>query len=193
MSFRTEVKLNISKSNLNNFLNWLNDNKFREIYKKRKVSSVYFDNLKFQTYWDSVEGLTPRKKIRLRYYDDDKKNLFIEKKISSVSGRFKTSNQSKNLEQELNGIFDKDYGICFPVVLVNYFRRYFLNDNVRITLDTDINFVDRRNGLKKNLEEIVAEIKYNSEKKFKIIESFNDFKAIRFSKYCKGIELLKIN
>lgn len=193
MSFRTEEKLNITYSNLNNFLTWLSFNNFKEIFKQRKVSSIYFDNQKLQSYWDSTEGLVPRKKIRLRYYDDDKQNFLIEKKISSITGRYKLSDKIKNLNQELNGIFDKNYGICFPKITVNYNRKYFLNKKIRITLDTDINFIDEKSGLKKNLNEIVAEVKFSFDNKYKIIEKFNEFKIIRFSKYCKGIELLQIN
>ena len=42
-------------------------------------------------YTDSIEGLTPRKKIRVRNYPTTQDaNLYLEIKISSVEGRFKT-------------------------------------------------------------------------------------------------------
>ena len=57
----------------------------------RKIESLYFENNKREMYSDSVEGLTPRKKIRVRNYPGTKdENLYLEIKISSVEGRFKT-------------------------------------------------------------------------------------------------------
>ena len=42
-------------------------------------------------YRDSVEGSVPRKKIRIRNYPNtDDKNYYLETKISSIEGRFKT-------------------------------------------------------------------------------------------------------
>ena len=42
-------------------------------------------------YNDSIEGLTPRKKIRVRNYPNTQDNkMYLEIKISSVEGRFKT-------------------------------------------------------------------------------------------------------
>ena len=44
-------------------------------------------------YIDSVEGTVPRKKIRVRNYPHDKNVfLYLEMKISSADGRYKTSN-----------------------------------------------------------------------------------------------------
>ena len=63
----------------------------KQIYEPRKIHSLYFDNLNYEMYSDSLEGLTPRKKIRVRNYPDTKdQNLYLEIKISSVEGRFKT-------------------------------------------------------------------------------------------------------
>ena len=42
-------------------------------------------------YTDSIEGLTPRKKIRVRNYPNSQDaKMYLEVKISSVDGRFKT-------------------------------------------------------------------------------------------------------
>ena len=69
-------------------------------------------------YSDSIEGLTPRKKIRVRNYPDtNDEKLYLEVKISSVEGRFKTREiLSKNKFNELKttGILDSQYGLCKP-------------------------------------------------------------------------------
>ena len=57
----------------------------------RKVKSIYFDNNLLELYKDSIEGSNPRKKIRIRNYPEHKNNYLLEKKISSIEGRYKTS------------------------------------------------------------------------------------------------------
>ena len=54
------------------------------------IESLYFENNKREMYSDSVEGLTPRKKIRVRNYPRTQDlKLYLETKISSVEGRYK--------------------------------------------------------------------------------------------------------
>ena len=64
------------------------------MYEPRKINSLYFDTLSLQSFSDSEEGTLPRKKIRVRWYNDFEK-LTIEKKISSVEGRYKQQNSLK--------------------------------------------------------------------------------------------------
>ena len=93
----------------------------KKIFKDREINSLYFDNFMFH---DSLEGLTPRKKIRVRNYPNDiTKKLSFEIKISSVEGRFKTNKliNEKYFENiKKNGIFDNKYGICKPILNVSY-------------------------------------------------------------------------
>ena len=60
---RIEFKIDIHKSKKNIFLNFLNINKVFKLYDDRLINSIYFDNDKFEIYNDSVEGISPRKKI----------------------------------------------------------------------------------------------------------------------------------
>ena len=107
---RIEYKIDINKSKKINFLNFLYDNKASTLYEKRLVNSIYFDNNDFEIYYDSVEGLSPRKKIRLRYYGEPNHNLedkkiFLEKKFTNYSGRSKISKEIRNYNDYLkNGI-----------------------------------------------------------------------------------------
>ena len=142
MSFRRELKLKIDQKNLRLFRDWLNQNNFIPLHKKRLVHSIYFDNLNMHMFFHSIEGLVPRKKIRIRNYDtenyDQSKN-FLEKKISSVENRFKISKSTSDTINLLKfGIFDKDYGICKPVVRVSYLREYFKYSNLRVTIDLSL-------------------------------------------------------
>ena len=90
MSFRKEIKSTINNSNIFNLRNWIFQNGGYELYPDRTVNSVYFDNKENLMYFQSIEGLVPRKKIRIRNYNDinildqiDKID-HLEYKISSV-------------------------------------------------------------------------------------------------------------
>ena len=143
MSYRIEEKLSIDKNNIVDFKSYLVEKSVEQIYKPRKIESLYFENHKYEMYNDSIEGLTPRKKIRVRNYPDtlDKKQ-YLEIKISSVEGRFKTRkiiDNNKFNYLKSNGIFDSQYGFCKPSVYVTYEREYFKINDVRISIDNNIN------------------------------------------------------
>ena len=53
--------------------NYLKSKSFDEIYSSRVVNSIYYDTEELDLYYDSVSGLEKRKKIRLRYYENNKK------------------------------------------------------------------------------------------------------------------------
>ena len=72
----------------------------------------------------SEEGLVPRKKLRIRRYPDSENEIyFLEKKINSAEGKFKTTqiiSHDEYLGFLQKGIFDKTYGICEPQLKVTY-------------------------------------------------------------------------
>ena len=92
MSFRIEEKLYIRSEHILDFKKFLTKSSAKQLYKPRAIKSLYFDNLNFDMYNDSIEGTVPRKKIRIREYpNSDDKNYYLEIKHSSVEGRFKTN------------------------------------------------------------------------------------------------------
>jgi hypothetical protein len=49
-------------------------------------------------YDDSIEGLAPRKKIRVRNYPEKSNDTFqLETKISSIEGRYKTAKKFQKI------------------------------------------------------------------------------------------------
>jgi len=87
MSFRSETKFRLSygdhyllKSNLLSL-------GMQQLYPSRIINSEYFDTDKLQMFLDSEEGVLPRKKIRVRWYHEKKKekignkNLICRRKI----------------------------------------------------------------------------------------------------------------
>lgn len=194
MSFRVEQKLYIKKENLFDFKSFLNKKSAKGIYEPRIIESLYFDNQNFDTYTDSIEGLTPRKKIRVRTYPNHSdERIYFEIKNSSVEGRFKKreviDNQGFTKVKE-QGIFDNQYGLCVPKMYVKYEREYLLLDNVRISIDTNITYKNYDTNFITKDDRIIAELKTSIKKNMD--ELTNDFplERIRFSKYCYGIEKL---
>ena len=195
---RIEYKVDIDKSKKISFLNFLLENKANTLYEKRLVNSIYFDNNDFEIYHDSVEGLSPRKKIRLRYYgkpnqDLKGKKIFLEKKFTSYLGRSKVSNKIYNYKDYLKkGIFDTRYGICYPKTSVSYLRSYYSIKDFRFTLDEDIKFFSYNPfdfpHNEYSTEEIIVEIKIQGTNKIDELKRQFPFSEIRFSKYCKSIE-----
>ena len=191
MSFRIEEKLLINKYQLSQFKEYLASKGAIKIFKTRKINNLYFDNYKFDMFNDSIEGCLPRKKIRLRNYEDERN--FLEIKISSTEGRYKTSNQinlSKTYNMKSSGLFDKDYGSCKPVLHVEYLRDYFKYDDVRVTIDSNIKYFTKYRkflGIDRNQ---IIELKASYFKDLNELMKDFPFPRSRFSKYTNGIERL---
>jgi SPX domain protein involved in polyphosphate accumulation len=197
MSFRIEHKIKICKSLLIDFKSWIIAKDAKKLYPDRVVNSIYYDNYEYQMYHDSIEGICPRKKIRIRNYPELKDDLYyLEEKTSSIEGRFKKTRNLGNLKGIYpKTIFDKYYGICDQIVEITYDREYWVIDKVRITLDTNINI---RNLKKKitdslSLNNIAVELKTSY--KYPLDKLANDFpfENIRFSKYCEAFDVLNIH
>ena len=197
MSFRIEEKINIHKNNSIFLKNWLSENNAKVLFPPRIISSIYFDNDNFEMYHNSIEGVLPRKKIRIRYYPENKDKIFyLEKKISTTEGRFKTKEKVKFSLKKINEkIYDNNYGECNSKLIVNYRREYYFLMNTRVTIDSNINFSQIFNNkiLKKKffLNKLAMELKNNiNYSKDKLLDDF-PFEVIRFSKYCEAIIALK--
>ena len=95
MSFRFEEKTLFHISDYLKLKTFIFNSSGVELYPKRKISSLYFDNHENNMYLDSEDGCLPRKKIRIRTYPENKNDsqYFFETKISSVEGRYKIVNK----------------------------------------------------------------------------------------------------
>ena len=143
---RIEQKLEISKSHYWDLLNWIKHNGGKTLYPQRIICSRYFDNKNMQMYFDTVEGLIPRKKIRIRTYGSNdfinsKNGYSLEIKMSSEHSRFKDTKPNINLDSLLkDGYFDNLYGVCSQLLDISYIREYFLVKNIRVTIDKEIKY-----------------------------------------------------
>ena len=86
MSYRKEKKFRLTLSDMQLLKSNLLSQGMNELYPMRKVNSCYFDTNEMQMFHDSDQGVLPRKKIRIRNYNDEK--IFTKEiKISSEEGR----------------------------------------------------------------------------------------------------------
>ena len=112
MSFRKEKKFKLSNSEISEVKKNFFKRGMTQLYTSRLINSIYFDNKELCLFKDSEEGVVPRKKIRIRWYDNDKK-FAKEVKISSLEGRYKYR-EPFNLTNLFNdftnlNIFDQQY------------------------------------------------------------------------------------
>jgi len=190
MSFRKEKKFRLTKFDYDCLKNKLLLQGMQPLFEKRKINSLYYDTELHSMYYDSEEGLLPRRKVRIRWYDDVSK-ASNEVKISSVEGRFKTSSfvdvASENaLPQSL---YDPYYGVVYPSLLVFYTREYFSFKSMRITFDSEIGYVNYRRSQKIPVKdsEYVMEVKVGIGMSDDYIERMLPFPVSRFSKYSRGL------
>ena len=160
-----------------------------EIFQERVIKSVYFDTKNLKCYSDSVEGNIPRKKIRVRSYDDFISDLTLEEKEVNTSGRFK---KAKKISSVPYKIIDNGYGILYPVIEIIYKRKYFSNKLIRLTLDYEVEYKSLNSGIVAKSDSLILESKLSDNILYN--EETNNFKIfglnnVSFSKYKEGINL----
>lgn len=192
MSFRKEKKYRLTISDIRLLKSLLINQGMQILYPKRKINTCYFDTKNLKMFFESEAGILPRKKIRLRWYDNDC-SINREKKITSSEGRFKTASNFylNNLDELKNlSFFENYYGKLYPNIIVRYQREYFRLNNLRITFDSEIVYEDIRNLTSKSSldKENVMEIKTSIFTSEEYIEKLINIQPSRFSKYCRGVE-----
>ena len=196
---RIEQKLEFEKGQYIDFLKWLKFNNAKVLYPERRICSRYLDNKNMQMYYDTVEGLVPRKKIRIRTYETDDflhsdSSYALEIKLTTEISRMKTIKKNINARNLLNnGYHDSIYGNCLEKIDISYIREYFVIQGIRVTIDKDIKYKQIKNN-----ESIfpfiiqdksyVLEIKTDINKDLTDLSNLFDFPRTKFSKYERAIE-----
>ena len=191
---RHEIKFIINKKEK---INFINKNHLNKIFPDRIVESIYFDTKDLQFFSLSEEGVTPRFKIRLRGYNNEKpSNLEIKKtknyhreKIILKNFQFNSFELHKTLKNMgINNIVDQK-------IRVKYLRSYYeLKDLGRITMDENIEFFNPSKEFRnpKKINKIILEVKIQRKEIDKnYVEKIINLKESRFSKYCVGINCLR--
>ncbi len=193
---RIEQKLEIDISSYINIIEWLKNKKAEILYPERLVISRYYDNHDLQMYYDTVEGLLPRKKIRLRTYNTREFELSdcpynLEKKLTTENKRYKSIEENISLKDNCyNQIYDEDYGFCTKKVDISYMREYFVVNSIRMTIDKHIEYKDlNSNNIAKD-KSFVIEVKADINTNLDFICNNFNFSRSRFSKYERSFEYL---
>lgn len=193
---------------------------FREVYHERQINNIYFDTNDYRFYFDNVDGVSNRQKVRIRWYGkmmgeiiDPKLEFKIKKglvgdKWTYNLNSFLMSNQIglTSLQQVFkdsglgNPIFEMIRDLK-PTLLNSYRRRYFVSANkkFRITLDYDVNYrniKDKFNCFGAIAEQDsfnVVELKYNLEddKLANQVTTQFTFRLSKNSKYVNGVNNFK--
>ena len=190
MSFRKEKKYRLTFPEFIGLKNQMLKHGMHKLHETRCVNSLYYDTEFLEMFHHSEEGVTPLKKVRIRWYGSE---IYynIEKKTSSIEGRHKTT---KNLDQILTQDFPKTitdqlYGLLKPSLLVSYEREYYSIGEVRVTFDSFIKYQNYRYSSRNEFQdpEQVMEIKAGIDTSDDFIENLIPYTSSRFSKYSRGL------
>ncbi len=154
---------------------------FRTQYPTRNVNSVYFDTYNYASIRQNLDGVSNKKKIRVRWYgnNDILTNPVLEIKSKKGFETKKESSSIKELENvklsELHIIKEKlnkklkSKKIINPILTTHYEREYFvsLNKKIRATVDYNLKSIFLNNvtqiDIVKNFKNIcILEFKYST-------------------------------
>ncbi len=195
---------------------------FREIFHRRKVNNIYFDDSNYNFYKQNVEGVANRKKLRLRWYGEDtlaieNPTVEIKKKIGEAGDKdsfrlkgvsFDLANQTADEVHRLLVGKTEHYRPVHealkrlhPTLINTYERRYFLSfcGRYRITVDFNQAFYNPNYTFlaqsQRKINAIVLELKYAVADDNEARELSQQIKTrlSKNSKYVNGINLLYHN
>ena len=194
---------------------------FSEIYYPRMVNNIYLDSLQSQCYFDNLDGLKDRVKVRVRWYN----NLLglIEKPI--LEFKIRKGSLGKKISYTLKPfLFDQTFRYEIlrdifnisdvqesvkmqlsdlqPSLVNRYERKYFQSGDrkIRITVDTDLAYYyinPHYNSFLNSMNDqagIIVELKYDGEENGYVNSLLKSlpFRMTRSSKYVMGKEKISL-
>jgi SPX domain protein involved in polyphosphate accumulation len=206
--FRIEKKFVFGKFYESNIIKILLTNGFTETFSSRKINSIYLDTQNFDFAKDNINGVSKRKKIRFRWYNNNLNEIFLEEKnkqnfqvnkiVSKIPFLVDKDYIVRDLKRYLDANKNKVSNYNYKFVLKTiYTRSYWISSNkqLRATIDTNIktSSINKLNNLF-DLNETILEFKFhpNNEdyfRKFFSLQNFN-FRTKKYSKYIQSFFLL---
>lgn len=188
---------------------------FREIFHRRSVNNIYYDDQAMSFYHQNVAGDEHRDKYRLRWYGDnfnkiESPTLEIKKKMGAVGDKlsFKLPSINLNLSKgPLAGLREAlktavnntnsselsfKMSLLSPSLFNSYERRYFLSncEKFRITIDYNMSFYSPETvnypASHRAISDTVLELKYKVEDDKEARDLTQSFSA-RLSKNSKYV------
>ena len=185
-------------------------NGFTKQYPDRKISSIYLDTSNYDFARDNINGVSERKKIRFRWYNNDTKKIFFEEKnkknflVWKNVKEIKLLNGEKELIKKLKEFFfsikfKNNHNFNFKFILkTDYQRTYWISDDkkFRATIDTEINASSLENFFKPiYLPDTVLEFKFSPEYESEFRYFFNSrsyqLRSKKYSKYIRSFLTLE--
>ena len=181
---------------------------FQFQYPARKVNSIYFDNSTFSSIRQNLDGISNKKKIRIRWYGNQKKLIkpILEIK-SKIGSETKKENYKINRLNDLNYLDEKNLSIIcdevnnrvkckkriFPILTTHYEREYFISNSnkIRATVDYNLESIFLKNlselqQKKKYFPECILEFKYSTNLD-RLVRHKLDQMTLRLSKNSKFV------
>jgi hypothetical protein len=191
---------------------------FHEAFPSRRINNIYLDTLDMTNYWDNVDGVSKRVKVRTRWYGDlfgeiskpvlefkIKNNTVGAKvnfplspfilcdlvKLQTLRERFSLLNISGNL---------KSYLLSLNLSLMNsYCRKYYVSADTkfRVTIDSGLQFFKLTPDSILHFQPVetpeitILELKYNQrhDDLGESVSSYLPFRLTKSSKYVSGLNL----
>lgn len=192
---------------------------FREAFPPRFINNIYLDSKRYDNFFDNIDGVSRRSKVRIRWYGD------LSTSIDKPALEFKIKDGlfgSKNHFCLVPFTFDNTFDInrlrqiisnsqlppaekikllnLIPTLVNRYRRKYYesIDKRFRITIDSQMSFrqIDQHGNLflnnRMDEQSIVLELKYDKihEHDASTISNFFPFRMTKSSKYVNGIKLL---
>jgi SPX domain protein involved in polyphosphate accumulation len=180
----------------------------RTIYPDRQINNIYFDTMNLQCYNDNVNGISERKKYRVRWYGEDvfdikNPNLEIKYRLSEVGSKdilpvpeFDLQNL-RGLTETVHQTLNKKVTLR-PVLMNSYMRSYFgtKDGKYRITIDRKLQFFSLLSSNRfvryiTKEDAVIMELKYETADDVttdRITQHF-PLRQTKSSKYVTGVQL----
>ena len=206
-SYRYERKFVLASNRLNGLYASLYSQYYFEQYPERRINNIYYDNYNFSSVSENLDGLSKRKKYRVRWYGEKDANTnktlevkvkdeFLNYKIHVILGQIKLNdinsinNFNDDVLKSLNENNEHYYQNLLlrkrPTLFNSYKRLYFQNPkyDIRLTIDSDLYFFSPITNLSLKEKNIIIEAKFNKDVNF--LNKFKHLSLTRYSKYVKG-------
>ena len=206
---RIEKKFVLGKSKEDYLESILIRSGFNRIFKPRYINSIYLDTVNFDFAKDNINGVSQRKKIRFRWYNNDLNNISFEEKnknnfsVNKIISKVEVPSNSKNLISNLKSYFYDLKKNCLIenylfILKTNYFRSYWLSPDkkIRATIDINLNASPINNPVNKlTLNDTILEFKFLSKEEENFRNLFHikkiNLRSKKYSKYLQSFHLLE--
>ena len=155
---------------------------FTNQFSDRQVNSIYFDDENHTSIIQNIDGISEKKKYRLRWYGDfkiitnptfeikSKKGFEVSKKNFDLPEMSNLNLLDYNDVEKIELLINNNFNFknkLFPILTTHYLRSYFISSNklVRSTVDRNLKslllYKNRNLNIIKEYEDIILEFKYD--------------------------------